>query len=577
MTGYFSVFVVVAVSTPGWTEQVNAAPNMLIGQRVSMRDGCELATDVYFPKAGHHGGPYPAILRRTPYGRAQYFELLIKPLLEAGYVVAVQDVRGRYDSDGDWYPYFNEGEDGYDSIQWLANQLWCDGQVGMLGGSYCGWVQWAAAREQPPALKAMVSMACCADFTGEWPWINGVLFPGAIGWSYEMAGRVNQNYPAYPLEADGGLSCATLWPRADEVSEPLSDFGQRYGRQWAPGDDWLAHPVPDEYWKPVTLAPEDFAAINVPVLHISGWWDGCQRGCHKLYEQMRRYSPASARQRLLVGPWDHAVIAPRQQYDGFDFTQAAVRDTMAEHIAWFDRFLKADSAVPAKAAVEVFITGRNAWDQRQDFPPQEQRAQHWYLSADRQLSPEPPREPQPADAYVYDPADPVWTLNPDTLDSYARLDRTLINQRTDVLVYRSAPLFSALLMEGRPWMELVASSDCPDTDWVVQLLDIQPDGREFLVGQGILRARFREGLGQEIFMQPGQRHHFHIDLNPRAHEFRPEHRIGVAITSSAAPLWAPNPNLDGDISTQTGSRVAHHQIHHSPDALSWVELPVISK
>ena len=548
-------------------------PSVQIGQRIAMRDGVELATDLYFPDGST--GPYPTVLRRTPYGRAQYFDLLIKPLLDAGYAIAVQDVRGRYDSDGDWYPYFNEGEDGYDTIAYLAEQDWCDGQIGMIGGSYCGWVQWAAARERPPALKAMVSMACCADFTGEWPWINGVLFPGAVGWSYEMAGRVNQNYPAYPLEADGSLGNEDLWPKADEVASPLMDFGQRYGRKWQPGDDWLAHPQPDDYWQPVTLKPQDFAVMDVPVLHISGWWDGCQRGCHHLYEEMRKHSPAADQQRLLMGPWDHVVIAPQQQYDGFDFTQAALRDTMAEHIQWFDRHLKKQST-QQQATVEVFVTGRNAWDQREDFPPPQAQPQRWYLASQGQLSRQAPEQKESFDSYRYDPQNPVWTLDPKRPDSFPCLDRTQINQREDVLVYRSETLASALLMEGRPWVELAASSDCPDTDWFVQLLDVDPQGREHLVGHGILRARFREGLDSQVFMQPGEIYRFRLDLTPRAHEFKCGHRIGVAVTSSGAPLWAPNPNTGGDISTQTGMQIAQNQIHHAAAALSWVDLPMIS-
>ncbi len=543
-----------------------------------MRDACTLATDLYFPDGGRAGGPYPLVLRRTPYGRAQYFELLIQPLLQAGYAVAVQDVRGRYDSDGDWYPYFNEGEDGYDTIEWLAAQPWCSGRVGMIGGSYCGWVQWAAARERPPALKAMVSMACCADFTGEWPWINGVLFPGAIAWNYEMAGRVNQNYPAYPLEADGARGDPVLWPRADEVSRPLMHFGTRYGRSWQPGDDWLAHPRPDAYWQPVTLAAEDFAAMDVPVLHISGWWDGCQRGCHKLFEQMRRHSPARQSQRLLVGPWDHGVIAPRQSYDGFDFTQAALRDTMAEHLDWFDRHLRQIDCSPPPAPVEIFVTGSQRWVRREDFPPPQAQLQRWYLKAGASLGLQPPVAQetlgQGTDHFRYDPQNPVWTLNPAAPASYPWLDRTRINQRADVLVYRSAPLSTVLALEGRPWADLAASSDCPDTDWFVQLLDIDAQGREFLVGHGLLRARFREGMARELFMQPGQIYRFRIDLTPRAHAFLPGHRIGVAITSSGAPLWAPNPNGAGEITTQTEFRIANNQIHRHAGALSWIELPL---
>lgn len=530
-----------------------------------MRDGTELATDVYLPDNGHSNGPFPTIFRRTPYGRRDGAELFAKPFTAAGYAMVLQDVRGRHDSGGNWYPYFNEGEDGHDSIEWIAEQRWSDGNVGMAGGSYGGWVQWAAAREQPSALKAMVSMVCCAQFTGEWPWINGILYPGAIAWNYIYSERENQTFPS----SEAGLP----FPGWASRHSPLTDFHKEFGRECKPAEDWLNHPVPSEYWQQGELKDSDFAKIDTPIMHITGWWDGCQRSSHWLYEKMLALSPAATRQKLIVGPWNHNVFAPVQNHDGFDFGPQAARSTVDDHIQWFDRWLK-NQDVPLGKSAEVFTTGSNLWTQHSQFPPTETRNQEWYLGDSFSLSNNATAKPG-RDSYQHDPDDPVQTQNLAAPTDHPNLQRREINQSDDVLLYQSESLQQTLSFCGRPTISLCASSTAEDTDWYAQIVDIAPDGSQFLVGNALLRARFRQGLDKPALLKHGKTYRFDFDFTPRSHQFLVGHKIGLAITSAGAPLWAVNNNSGGEIVTSGETIIATNTIHHGGEQASWITLPLI--
>lgn len=529
-----------------------------------MRDGTVLVADVY-PPAGYSEGdpPAPAVLARTPYNRAAHIRETFA-LNQAGYWVVIQDVRGRGDSEGEFVSYFNEGDDGFDSVEWVAGQPWCDGNVGMMGGSYRGWVQWAAAREQPPHLKAFVSTACCASWTGEWPWTNGVLWPGAVQWVHMTYGHSNQPVGAYPIP-----------PHSNDWT-PLKNSQLRWGRYIDQAEAWMANPVPGEYWDPITFGPDDFASIDVPVLHLTGWFDGCQRGSHMLFEGMRRHSPAADRQQLVVGAWDHGVQLNQRTYDGVDFGDEATIDFFGEHIAWYDRWLRSDgtktAALPETPA-RIFRTGVNRWTTHEDFPTSEATPTPYYLRADGRLELEPATGDEPVDRWRYDPDDPVPTSDGTT--SYPKLDRSAVLARDDVETFRSDPLDTPVAFSGRPFVEIYAEADVADTDWFVEVFDEDPDGGTMWVTHGRLRARFRSGLDREEFMEPGAVHGFGFDLTPRAHQFGAGHRIGVAVMNSGAPLWAPNPNGGGDIYTQSDKKVASLGLHHSEQYRSNVSLPIV--
>lgn len=543
---------------------------VLASVRVPMRDGTTLATDIYFPEGGQHSGPYPTVFRRTPYGRRDGAELFTKPFTDAGYVMVLQDVRGRHDSDGQWYPYFNEGEDGHDSIEWIASQPWSDGNVGMAGGSYGGWVQWAAAREKPAALKAMASMVCCAQFTGEWPWINGILYPGAIAWNYFYSDRTNQEFSSLETFAGGK---PTPFPGWNQRHSPLSDYHQGFGRHCQAAQDWLNNPVPSEYWQQGEIKDQDFKKIDIPTLHITGWWDGCQRSSHWLYEKMRQHSPAADKQKLIVGPWNHNVYAPVQSHDGFDFGDAAARSTVADHIRWFDHWLKGQDIALGQSA-EVFTTGQNRWDDFSEFPPRQAEDQRWYLASNQSLSLQSESAAGNA-SYVHDPDNPVVTQNLEAPTDHPFLQRREINQRDDVLLFESSKLETDIAFAGRPTISLSASSSAQDTDWYAQIVDIAPCGSQLLVGNALLRARFRDGLDNEALLTPDQVYRFDFDFTPRSHQFKTGHKIGVAIASAGAPLWAVNGNGGGDIVNDAETVIATNTVYFGGETASWITLPLV--
>ena len=528
-----------------------------------MRDGVLLATEVRLPSPAHGSGPYAAVVLRTPYGRAVYAPLA-EELSASGFAVVVQDVRGRHESEGDWYPYFNEGLDGYDSVEWAAVQPWCTGAVGMTGGSYGGWVQWAAARERPPHLTTIASYACCALWTGEWPWSNGVLFPGAIAWNYGFSGRDRDDTGAALLRMyDGG------------IAGPLKVIPNRVGVDWPPAIDWLRHPQPDEYWRPIELTPKDFAAIDIPVLHVTGWFDGCQRGAQFLYEGMLENSPGASSQYLISGPWDHAIDFRRSSVDGIEFGSRSQVDVAALRLRWFDGWLRHDGFEEAGQA-RVFATGSNDWLRLDRFPTPRAAVRSWYLGP-RRLTAAPPAAVEPPETFASDPDQPLYALDPRRpFQSFPSLTRTALHDRPDAVLYVSEPLDAALTIAGRPTVVVWLSSDAPDADLFAHLCDRAPDGADVLVSHGMLRGRFREGMERDVAIPRGEVVRFEFALTPRAHEFCPGHRLVLALCGSSYPLWQPNSNSGGDLFEDGTIRVAVNRIHHDPAHASRIDLPVLA-
>lgn len=527
-----------------------------LGVRVPLRDGALLAADLYLPEGD---GPFPAVVTRTPYGKA-LFPVEAVPLAEAGYAVLVQDVRGRHDSEGRFTPYLQEGPDGFDTVEWVAGQPWCDGRVGMFGASYGGWAQWAAARERPPHLRTFVSSVSAGLWTEEWPWVNGILWGGGIEWLHRTADRVNQPLEAYPL------------PGPPAAPVPLSRYQERFGR-WLPvADDWLRQPTPGGCWEALTLQPADFAALDLPVLHVTGWFDGCQRGTQWLYEQMREHSPARDRQALVVGAWDHTLRQMQRSYDGLDFGDTSVVDYAGMRVRWFDRWLRGSGGEEAPAGARVFVTGANAWQQHDAFPP-EALPHRWHLHADGALTERQPTSSGEA-SFVHDPSRPVLTRPADAPASYPLLRREGVHARDDVLVWRSDPLVEPVRLVGRVEASLHVSSTAPDTDWFVEVADVAPDGTAFLVAHGQLRARYREGMHREVLAKPGVPYLVTVQLTPRAHELRRGHRLAVAVASSGAPLWEPHPGHGGDLYAEEGWQTARNTVHTGGEHPSVLVLPV---
>lgn len=540
--------------------------------RVPMRDGVTLSANVFRPRSSRQGTRFPAILIRTPYDKNDPRNLENTYwFAPRGYAVVVMDVRGRGDSDGVFVPYRNEGRDGYDSIEWCAQQDWCSGAVGTLGGSYLGRIQWLAALEQPPHLKTMVVLVTPSDPFVESP--TGVMDPMSICWYHMVSGRTLQNVD----HIDWMPIYAHL---------PLLTMDERSGRSIPRWRENLAHPGMDEYWRPLCYQ-DKFDRINLPVMHISGWYDDEEIGTPLNFAGMTRQAPsefARRSQKLVMGPWGHQVNK-HTRLGEVDFGPQALIDLRAQQLRWFDRFLKDESnGIDQEPPVDIFVMGANTWRREIEWPLARTAWTDFYLHSggransrfgDGRLSLYPPQD-EPPDAYSYDPARPAPFITEQTSsqiggpDDYAAVWR-----RDDILVYLSDPLEADLEVTGPVRLELFAASSALDTDFTAMLVEVHPNGFVQRLCDGMVRARFRNGMDYPELLTPGQVERFEIALWDTSQLFRKGHRIGLGISSSAFPKFGRNLNTGGDLATETKMVVAHQTVHHTAGHPSRLILPVI--
>ena len=556
-------------------------PRLLLDQRVPMRDGVTLSADIFLPPTGD--GPWPAILQRTPYDNtAELWTNIAIHFARQGYAFVSQDVRGRCDSEGVWEPFVNEGPDGHDTIEWMAVQPWCIGKVGMMGGSYGGFVQWAAAKEHPPHLTALVSTAAAGRWMEEAPHRFGVFAPYWMWWLNLVGGRTLQQ-PIY------GHPTVPDWPRV-MTHRPLRDLDIALGRTNTVWRKWLAHNTFDDYWRRLSLIGH-FATIDLPVLHITGWFDGDQWGELHYWRHMIDESPATDRQWLISGPWDHAGTRhPVQRLGGRDFGTSALLDLNAVHLRFFDRWLKdVENGAEADPRVRIFAMGANAWRDEDQWPPAGMAETPFYfhsggaantLGGDGALSRELPTDDETADTYTYNPDDPTPSVQ--DLSGFPFGDYPFDNRwrlrRDDVLVYTSEPLTEDVEITGHPFVVLHAASDCPDTDWHVTLCDVLPDGRSDELTSGCLRAAYRDGLdATPTAITPGKVYEYRVELMATSNVWKRGHHIRVTVASANYPASARNPNTNAPTGDDDASRLAHNTIHHTPAHSSHLLAPVVMR
>jgi uncharacterized protein len=545
-------------------EDLGARGRFEIG--IPMRDGIELAADVYLPAAAAEVGG-PAIVQVTPYGKDSESLVSDEALLYQanGYAFVAADVRGRGKSEGSWVAMANDPHDTHDVIEWVAAQPWCDGKVGTTGLSYMGWVQWAGASQHPPHLRAMISTSAAGRWQQEIPYTNGVFQLYFGWWVYAVRRRILDFY---------GLEHSD-W---DEILRTLP-FGAIGRFINASGPNWdivTGHDTLDDFWRALRY-DDQYHAIDVPCLHVTGWYDlEDLLGAFHHYEHMRAASPARDAQYLLVGPWSHVKSRhPDAECGGVKFGAAAALDMNAEHLRWFDHWLKGrDTGLPEVDRVRVFEPGRNAW-RGSDHWPLSDTVTSLYLGPDGSLG-RTPSDSAGRDDYRYDPADPVLTGLDVRKYPYedVPLEQTGNEARADVVCYTSAPLAEPLTVSGWAHLELFASSDCDDTDWHVKLTDVSPDDRSIRVTQGCLRAACRDSLVEPEPLTPGEVHHFDVELWPTQHVFLPGHRVRVTVTSSDFPWFARSMNRFGPVREQAEPRIAVNTLWHGADHPSRIILPV---
>jgi len=564
-----------------------------------MRDGVTLATDVYHPVGSE---PAPVLLQRLPYNKEAIGTATIFRMVQAGYVVVVQDCRGVYGSEGVFSPFYQEPHDGADAIAWAASQSWSDGSVGMFGGSYIGATQWLAATAAPAALRAIAPSVTTADYYESWMYQGGALQLGFIlSWILpaftvpEQQRRLSTNRGT---QADIDIQIQAF-DTLDQGYQhlPLADMPHLEGV--APYYfDWLAHASYDGYWK--AIAPhEHHEQIGVPALNMGGWHDLFLGGTLANYQGMRQRGGSTAArngQRLIVGPWAHGNSGAFYAEHAYGLMSGFESSDMAgAQIRWFDYWLKGiNNGVAHEKPVKIFVMGLDTWREEDDWPLPDTQYRNYYLhSAGRantrhgngQLSTVAPGD-EPEDVYLYDPRNPVPTVGGATFLPGVHItanagprDQRTVELREDVLCYTTVTLERAVEVTGPVTLVLYVAASAIDTDFTAKLVDIYPDGRAELLTDGILRARYRNSLAAPEPLEPGKRYELRIDLVATANVFKAGHRIQLDISSSNFPRFDRNSNTGGTIATESAAAFVQsvNRVFHDSAHPSHLILPIIER
>jgi uncharacterized protein len=555
-----------AVSLPLFAQQ-QFAIKIDFNQRVVMRDGVELSADVYRPDAP---GKFPVILSRTPYTKTSAYEI-VKNFVPHGYVWVAMDVRGRGDSDGNFVPYRHDAIDGYDAIEWCARQPWSTGKVATIGGSYNGATQWLTAVTQPPHLTAMIVMVTPSDPFVEFP--TGLPLPLDISWVHLTSGHLLQNMQAVDW-------AKLMWHL------PLYTMDEATGRPSKAWKDDIDHPQLGPYWEPLRYQNK-YERVKVPILHISGWYDDEQVGTPLNFIGMTAKSqPAAVRaaQKLLIGPWPHAVNSVSKLGE-VDFGPTAKIDIQGLWLRWFDYWLKGiDNGIMKEPPVRIFEMGADKWVNENEWPMARTRYTKYFLHSggranslfgDGKLSPLPAGE-EKSDSYSYDPASPAPFITDPTFEQLGGPDDYRpVERRDDVLVYTSEPMRQDTLICGPVRARILASSSAKDTDFMAKFLDVWPSGFAERLSDGMVRARFRNGMDRPELIEPGKVYAYNIDLWNTCEMFLKDHRLRVEISSSAFPKYDRNLNTGDALGKTARMQVAEQHVYHDQQHASYILLPVV--
>jgi len=551
-----------------------------------MRDGVTLRADIYRPRAE---GKFPVLLERTPYDKTHERDFGMKGVAR-GYVVVVQDTRGRFASEGEWYTFKNEANDGYDTVEWAAALPYADGKVGMFGGSYVGATQFWAAIAHPPHLVGIAPDVTASNYHDGWTYQGG---------AFEQ--WFNQSWAS-------GLTEDTLRRASDRITTPLewrtvlplTDYPLRAApnmKTLAPYyADWLAHPSYDDYWKTLSIE-EHYGQIQVPVFNLAAWYDIFLGGSLRNYELLKSKAGSEVArkgQRLLVGLGGHAGGWEQRKIGDLDFGEKAPFDGDALVLDWYDMLLKGGpNAFAGGKAVRIFVMGRNEWRNEDDWPLARAKATEYFLhsagnanslAGDGVLSTEAPASGLPAaqtkDVFEYDPANPVPTIGGPLccrgdLLKPGPFDQTAAEQRKDVLVYSTAALAKDLEATGPVTAELWVSSSAMDTDITAKLVDVAPNGFAQNLTEGILRLRYRDSQEKAEPLKPGAVYKVKVDLWATSNVFLAGHRIRLEISSSNFPRFDRNLNTDEEQARATHVVKATNSVVHDREHPSALILPVV--
>jgi putative CocE/NonD family hydrolase len=541
---------------------------------IPMRDGVKLCANIHKPKAE---GKFPVILTRLPYGKDEYYcfmPAIGKHWAKKGYICVVQDARGKWNSEGEWDPLVNETADGYDTLDWIAKQPWCDGKIGMFGVSYFGYTQWAVASLNHPNLKCIAPGTIATDMY-EWIYTNGAFRMQAYaGWAYEMNSKTSNNHfrlnywhlPLITMDDEAGVTC---------------DYYK----------DVIKHPFRDSYWDRININ-EKYSQIKMPVLHWGGWYDNFVKFTIDDWSGVKKNSAnATARknQWLVIGPIDHEWTTESTRRIGkMDLSEKGCNWIWDLHQQFFDYWLKGiDNGFSETPRVKIFVLGDNDWRYEDEWPLARTKYTKYYfhsngsantLNGDGWLDTNKPGD-EPSDSYVYDPNDPITiSLETDVWELARSLqDRTEAEKRADVLVYTTPELEEDIEITGPITVTLYASSSARDTDFTATLVDVFPDGYAHMIQEGIVRARYRNSDHNPSLIEPGKVYEYRIDLWATSFVVKKGHKIGVEISSSNFNRFDRNPNTGHEFGMDAEIIKATQTTYHNAKHPSHITLPIIPR
>ena len=495
------------------------------------------------------------------------------------------------------YPFVNERQDGYDTLDWLVAQPWCDGNVGMFGGSYVGLTQWQAAISGHPALKAIAPNVTAADYHAGWAYQGGAFQLGFnLSWTLSAL-AINTVLRKRKEDPAAEASFQALLDAADTLPEEFARLplgGHPVLAEFAPYyDDWLNHPTDDAFWASLAVSTH-YAGLNVAALNIGGWYDIFLKGTLDNFTGMRAAAPPALRdrQRLLLGPWNHGGMTRGNPIGSHDFgmrATGAVIDADGIQLRWFDRWLRGiANGVASEPPVRLFVMGANQWRDEQEWPLARTDWQAWFLHSggransrhgDGTLSRESPAD-EPPDAYVYNPRDPVPTVGGGlccnaVFSQGGAYDQRGVEERADVLVYTTPPLDQPVEVTGPVRLVLWARSSAVDTDWTAKLVDVAPCGYARNLTDGILRARYRESMGEGRLLPVGEVMEYEVDLWATSNRFLAGHRMRLEVSSSNFPRFDRNPNTGEQPGRSAAMESAMQTVFHAAEYPSRLILPVI--
>lgn len=525
---------------------------------VPMRDKINLSTDVFLPKDAKI--PLSTIFVRTPYGKEMNFESYFR-YVQRGYAVVIQDVRGRNYSQGLWQPCENEIEDGDDALNWIASQSWSNKNIGMLGGSYLGFVQWAAAASGNPYLKALVSIVTSGSPFVDIPRRGGAFTSGMLAWAFAVSGQM---FTPEKMIRDDWADVLNIRPLQNICKEALG-YEVPFLERWLNSYDYSA------MWEKSNWHSKK-DKIKAPALIMSGWFDDNGMGTTEALDIVKDYPEEN--RKVILGPWMHNANSTRDIHN-VPFGNNALRyDIDLEFFNWFDKKLNNIIRNPEKqSSVEYYTTGVNQWKSATNWPIPQLNYQKMYISSNKSLSFNL-QETSGSDSYNYDPKNPALHLI-DMSENELGVPENYkeVEKRNDVLCYTTSLLEKELTITGDVLVNLFASSNAPDTDWIVRITDVDEDGNSIKLVDGVLSARYRNSFTTSEFMEQGQVYEFKIKTTKISHTFLKGHKIRFTITSSAKNFIFPNSNtVDGYNSIET--KVATNTLHYGKDYPTSILLPI---